>query len=64
MVWYIYGALITPPVGLNLYVIQSVAGAKLGEVAKGVLPFLALMVFTVMVMYVWSDLVLYIPFKL
>ena len=64
MVVMVECALITPPVGLNLYVIQSVAGAKLGEVAKGVLPFLALMVFTVMVMYVWSDLVLYIPFKL
>jgi len=57
-------ALITPPVGLNLYVIQSVANAKLGEVAKGVLPFLLLMLFTVFIMYIWSDLVLYIPFKL
>ena len=33
-------------------------------VAKGVLPFLALMLFTVFVMYIWPDLVLYIPFKL
>ena len=57
-------ALITPPVGLNLYVIQSVSGAPLGDVAKGVLPFLALMLFTVFVMYVWPDLALYIPFKL
>ena len=57
-------ALITPPVGLNLYVIQSVSGAPLGDVAKGVLPFLVLMLFTVFVMYVWPDLALYIPFKL
>ena len=57
-------ALITPPVGLNLYVIQSVSGAPLGDVAKGVLPFLALMLFTVFVMYAWPDLALYIPFKL
>ena len=57
-------ALITPPVGLNRYVIQSVSGAPLGDVAKGVLPFLALMLFTVFVMYVWPDLALYIPFKL
>jgi C4-dicarboxylate transporter DctM subunit len=64
MVVMVECALITPPVGLNLYVIQSVANAKLGEVAKGVLPFLLLMLFTVFVMYVWSDLVLYIPFKL
>jgi C4-dicarboxylate transporter DctM subunit len=64
MVIMVECALITPPVGLNLYVIQSVSGAPLGDVAKGVLPFLALMIFTVFVMYIWPDLALYIPFKL
>jgi C4-dicarboxylate transporter DctM subunit len=64
MVIMVECALITPPVGLNLYVIQSVSGAPLGDVAKGVLPFLALMLFTVFVMYFWPDLALYIPFKL
>ena len=64
MVIMVECALITPPVGLNLYVIQSVSGAPLGDVAKGVLPFLALMLFTVFVMYVWPDLALNIPFKL
>ncbi len=57
-------ALITPPVGLNLYVIQSVAKCKLGDVAKGVLPFLLMMIFTVVIMYIWTDLALFIPFKL
>ena len=57
-------ALITPPVGLNLYVIQSVAKCKLGDVAQGVLPFLIMMIFTVLIMYVWTDLALFIPFKL
>ena len=64
MVVMVECALITPPVGLNLYVIQSVSGARLGDVAKGVLPFLYLMIFTVAIMYVWTDLVMYIPFKL
>ena len=64
MVIMVECALITPPVGLNLYVIQSVSGAPLGDVAKGVLPFLALMILTVFVMYVLPDLALYIPFKL
>lgn len=57
-------ALITPPVGLNLYVIQAVGKAKMGEVARGVWPFLALMLLTVLLCYVFPDLVLYIPFKL
>jgi C4-dicarboxylate transporter DctM subunit len=64
MVIMVECALITPPVGLNLYVIQSVAKTQLGEVAKGVIPFLAMMIFTVYIMYIWPDLVLYIPFKL
>ena len=64
MVIMVECALITPPVGLNLYVIQSVAKTQLGEVAKGVIPFLAMMIFTVYIMYIWPDLALYIPFKL
>ena len=64
MVIMVECALITPPVGLNLYVIQSVAKTRLGEVARGVLPFLLLMFLTAAILYVWHDLALYIPFKL
>ena len=64
MVIMVECALITPPVGLNLYVIQSVGKTQLGEVAKGVVPFLIMMIFTVFIMYIWPDLALYIPFKL
>jgi len=63
MVIMVECALITPPVGLNLYVIQSVARSSLGEVARGVWPFLALMLVTVGVLYLWPDMALYIPFK-
>jgi len=57
-------ALITPPVGLNLYVIQAVGQASMQEVAKGVWPFLALMLITVFLIYVIPDIAMYIPFKL
>ena len=57
-------ALITPPVGLNLYVIQAVGRASMGEVAAGVWPFLALMLVTVFLIYLLPDIALYIPFKL
>ncbi|MEP2877957.1 MAG: TRAP transporter large permease subunit [Hyphomicrobiales bacterium] len=56
--------MITPPVGLNLYVIQSVARSSLSDVSKGVLPFLVLMLISVAILYMWTDLALYIPFKL
>ncbi|MEM9784216.1 MAG: TRAP transporter large permease [Pseudomonadota bacterium] len=64
MVIMVECALITPPVGLNLYVIQAVARAPLGQVARGVLPFLLMMLASVGVLYVLPDLALYIPFKL
>ncbi len=57
-------ALITPPVGLNLYVIQAVGKATLGEVASGVWPFLLLMFVAVILCYLIPDIVLYIPYKL
>lgn len=64
MVILVECALITPPVGLNLYVIQSVAKSSLGDVSRGVLPFLLLMLVSVVVLYLLPDLALYIPFKL
>lgn len=63
MVVLVECALITPPVGLNLYVIQSVARTTLGEVSRGVVPFLALMLATVALLYIFPDIALYIPFK-
>lgn len=35
--------LLTPPIGLNLFVLASASGSKVGEVVKGVLPFMAAM---------------------
>jgi len=42
----------------------EIQGIADGEVAKGVFPFLIMMIFTVFIMYIWTDLALYIPFKL
>jgi C4-dicarboxylate transporter DctM subunit len=64
MVIMVECALITPPVGLNLYVIQSVTRSSLMEVSRGTLPFLALMLVLVALLYLWPDLALFIPFKL
>lgn len=57
-------ALITPPVGLNLYVIQAVGRASMGEVAGGVLPYLVLMLLTVIAITAMPQIALYIPFML
>lgn len=54
-------ALITPPVGLNLFVIQAVAKARLGEVVKGAAPFAVIMLATGVLLWFWPALALWIP---
>jgi C4-dicarboxylate transporter DctM subunit len=53
--------LITPPVGMNLFVIQGVGKVRLEEVVRGAIPFAAIMLATAVLMWIWQDLVLYIP---
>ncbi len=57
-------ALITPPVGLNLFVMQAVGNATLWEVSAGIWPFILMMLATVFVLYYFPQLALYLPFSL
>ncbi len=55
-------ALVTPPVGLNLFVINTiVADSKLEEVYKGVWPFIAIMVLSVAIFYLLPDTATWLP---
>ncbi len=56
-------ALITPPVGMNLFIIQAVGKARLEEVVKGAWPFALMMLLTAILLMFWKDLALYIPYK-
>ena len=60
----IEAALITPPVGMNLFIIQGVGKASLSEVVKGAWPFAVMMLLTAVLLWFWQDLTLYIPYKL
>ncbi|MEM0900458.1 MAG: TRAP transporter large permease subunit [Pseudomonadota bacterium] len=57
-------ALITPPVGLNLFVIQAVGRARLEEVVAGAWPFALMMLSTAVLLWVWQDLALFIPYQI
>lgn len=57
-------ALITPPVGLNLFVLQAVGKARLEEVIQGAIPFAFIMLATAVLLWFWQDLALWIPYKL
>ena len=54
-------ALITPPIGMNLFIIQAIGRARLGEVARGAAPFVVIMLATAVLIWFWQDLVLYLP---
>lgn len=55
-------ALITPPVGMNLYVVQGIRGrGNIREVIEGVTPFLLMMLVMVALIWLWPGLVLWLP---
>ncbi|MCC9620502.1 TRAP transporter large permease [Thalassospira sp. MA62] len=55
-------ALITPPVGLNLYVVQGARkGGRLSEVMLGTIPFVLVMVAMIVGLIFMPDIALYLP---
>ncbi|KGK82214.1 C4-dicarboxylate ABC transporter permease [Desulfosporosinus sp. HMP52] len=54
-------AMITPPVGLNLFVVSSMSKEPLGEVVRGVVPFIILMIAAMFLFVIFPNLSLYIP---
>ncbi|MEO9148796.1 MAG: TRAP transporter large permease [Burkholderiaceae bacterium] len=55
-------ALITPPVGLNLYVVQSVrGGGRFYDLCVGALPFVALMLVMIALLIAFPSLALWMP---
>lgn len=72
LVWFgvlfmilIEAALITPPIGVNLFVVQSVratsAPGPIREVMLGALPFLAMMLAMLFLLIAWPGLALWLP---
>ena len=53
--------LITPPVGMNLYVIMGVSNCSLGEVVSGIFPFFLVLLSGVALLTVFPQLALWLP---
>ncbi|MBB4285897.1 TRAP transporter large permease [Roseospira goensis] len=53
--------LVTPPLGLNVYVTSSVTRVPLGEAFKGVLPFLVVELVLLAILVTWPGLTLWLP---
>ncbi len=55
-------SLISPPVGMTLYVIQAVRReGSISEVFEGTLPFFAAMIVMAILMIFWPEMVLWLP---
>lgn len=52
---------LTPPVGLNLYVVSSIAKIDLVRISKAVLPFIVLITIVILVMILFPASVTYLP---
>src|ERR1700690_3650010 len=53
--------LVPPPVGLNLFVLSTISHAPIGEVVRGVLPFLILLLIVLMIITYVPALTLWLP---
>jgi C4-dicarboxylate transporter, DctM subunit len=56
-------ALITPPVGMNLYVVQSIRsdGGPISDVIRGIVPYVSIMLIFTVVLWYAPELVLWLP---
>jgi len=54
-------SVITPPVGFNLFVLQGLTGKDIFFIAKGAMPFFALMVLTVALLVVFPEIATWLP---
>lgn len=52
---------ITPPVGFNLFVIQSLTGKNIFSVAKAALPFFFMIAIAIVLITKYPSIVLYLP---
>jgi TRAP-type C4-dicarboxylate transport system permease large subunit len=57
--------LITPPVGLNCYIVNSVApDISLEDIFRGIVPFVAMDILTVALFIVFPQIITYLPSKM
>jgi C4-dicarboxylate transporter, DctM subunit len=55
-------AMITPPVGMNLFVIKGITDAPLSEVVKGAAPFVVLMLLGLALLIAVPELATWLPY--
>jgi tripartite ATP-independent transporter DctM subunit len=64
LVIYIELGQISPPIGINLFVIQSIWDGKLSEVVYGTIPFHLIMFLVLAMVIFWPELALWLPHQM
>jgi len=54
-------AAITPPVGVNLFVLQGITQKPLERIVKGIIPFILALLFVVLILVIWPWIPLILP---
>ncbi|WML42261.1 TRAP transporter large permease subunit [Neobacillus sp. OS1-2] len=53
--------LVTPPVGINLYITSQQSGVSVNKVLKGSIPFIGVLLLTVLLIILFPQIVLFLP---
>jgi C4-dicarboxylate transporter DctM subunit len=61
LMMYIETALLTPPVGLNLFMIKAITGDTLWPIVKGNLPFAAILLIGAVILFLFPQIALWLP---
>ena len=57
----IEAALLTPPVGLNLFTVKGIVDEDLSTIIRGAAPFVAIIIFAIIICTIFPKIVLYLP---
>ena len=54
-------AQITPPLGINLYVLQGMTGRDILFISMATVPFLLVLIVATVIIVIWPELVMFLP---
>ncbi len=55
---------ISPPIGINLYVVQAMWNGKLSDVVMGTIPFHIIMIVLLVLLVIWPEIALWLPSRM
>jgi TRAP-type C4-dicarboxylate transport system permease large subunit len=54
--------MITPPVGLNLFILRAITGISMTTIMRGSLPFVTVLVVALIIITIFPEIALFLPY--